>query len=109
VARQFREGQGNDELTQCDDRPAPEEDAADCREAQEKEREDAGRRRDVAERDSEGAEDAETAAQLLLVAEARKISLVARRLAGRLVVDVHHAGALQVRRSGDLVTAPRTC
>ena len=60
VARQLREGQGDDELAQRDDRPAPEEDAADCRQAQEEEREDAGRRRDVAERDGERAEDAET-------------------------------------------------
>ena len=91
VARELREGQGDDELAQRHDWPAPEEDAANRGQAEEEEREDAGRRRDVAEGDGERAEDAERAAQLLLVAEAGEIVLVARSLDGRLVVDVHHA------------------
>jgi len=44
VARELRERQGDDELAQGHDRPAPEEDATDGRQAQEKEREDACRR-----------------------------------------------------------------
>ncbi|HYT52431.1 MAG TPA: hypothetical protein VEL10_09540 [Gaiellaceae bacterium] len=66
------------------------------RQAEEEEREDAGRRRDVAECDGERAEDAEGAAKLLLVTEALEVGLVARSLARRLVADVHHADALQV-------------
>ena len=93
MAREFREGQGDDELAQRDDRPTPEEDAADRRQAEEKEREDAGRRRDVAECDGERAENAQCAAKLLLVSEAGEIGRVASRLAWRLVVDVHHTGA----------------
>ncbi len=45
------------QLPDRDDRPAPDEDAADRREAEEEQGEDARRRRDVAERDGERAED----------------------------------------------------
>src|SRR5439155_22295450 len=81
----------NDELPDRHDRPAPDEDAADGRQAEREEREDARGRRDVAEGDREGAEDAERAAQLLLVAELREVGLVARGLGRRLVVDVQDA------------------
>src|SRR5207237_10420204 len=91
VARELREAERDDELPERDDRPAPDEDPADGRQAEREEREDAGGGRDVAEGDREGAEDAERAAQLLLVAELREIGLVARGLGRRLVVDVQDA------------------
>src|SRR5439155_9152710 len=109
MAREFREGQGDDELAQRDDRPTPEEDAADRRQTKEEERKDAGRRRDVAECDGERAEDAERATKLLLVAETREIGLVASGLARRLITDVHHVGCPPDRGRADLDREPRTC
>ena len=77
MARQLGEAQRDDQLPDRDDRPAPDEDAADGRQPEEEQGEDAGRRGDVAERDSEGAEDTKAALELLLVAEPREVLLVA--------------------------------
>jgi amino acid transporter len=70
-------------------RPRRAQHAADRGQAEREQREDAGRRRDVAECDREGAEHAERSAELLGVAELREVGLVACRFARRFVMDVH--------------------
>src|SRR5581483_9390356 len=69
VARELGEAERDAELSDRDDRPAPDEHAADRRQAEREEREDAGRRRDVAEGHGKRAEDAEGASKLLAIAE----------------------------------------
>jgi hypothetical protein len=77
VARELGEAERDGQLSDRHDRPAPDEDAADRREAQVEQGEDARRRRDVAERDGKRAEESKAPLQLLLVAELREILLVA--------------------------------
>src|SRR5205823_497945 len=86
------------ELPERDDRPAPEEDAADRAQSEREQREDAGRGRDVAEGRGERAEEPERTPQFLPVTEAGELVLVARRFGRGLVVDVH-AVLLRVRGS----------
>ena len=108
MARDLGEREGDDDLPECDDRPAPEEDASDRAQAEGEEREDArstenaaasmesatsvlrgdtaksvkmpGRRRDVAEGNGERAEQPERAPQLLAIPEAGELGLVGRGL-----------------------------
>ena len=76
VARDLGEVEGHEELADGDDGPAPDEDPADGDEPQREQREDPGRRRDVAEGGGEGAEEPERAAQLLAVPEPLQVLAV---------------------------------
>jgi len=71
VARLHGEAERDRELPDRDDRPAPDEDAADRGQDEREQREDAGGRRDVAERDGKRAEDAEGAPGRVLAARRR--------------------------------------
>src|SRR5437588_12880575 len=89
------EAETEQEPAEADDRPAPDEDASDRGQAEEEEGKEAGRRREVADRDRERADPAERALQLLLVAEASEIGLVASLLVGGRCRGIHHERALQ--------------
>jgi hypothetical protein len=69
VTRHFGEVKRDDELTERDHRPGPDEDAAQGHQSEGKEREDTGRRRDVTKGRGEGTEEPERAVQFLFVTE----------------------------------------
>ena len=79
VRGHLREHESDDELAERDDRERPDERPAERPDAEDEQREDAGGRRDVAERRGERAEEVEPAVQRLRVAEAGEIGAVVRR------------------------------
>ena len=85
VAGHLGEVQRDDELAERDHRPGPDEHPAQGGQAQREQGEDAGRRRDVAERDRERAEQPERPLEFLLVAEAGQVGGVPVLPAGRWV------------------------
>src|SRR6266566_5551845 len=97
MARKLGEAERDDQLPGRDDRPAPDEHASDRRQSEEEEGEDAGRRRDIRERDGERAEDTQRPPQLLLVSESLEVSFVAPRLSRRRVVNFRHRSSSRSR------------
>src|SRR4029077_5562318 len=76
VRADLGEVEADDQLSDDDDRPAPVEESARQRDAEDEQSEDTRGRRDVRESDGEAGVDAEDAAELLLVAEASKVTYV---------------------------------
>jgi len=78
VAGNFGEVERDDDLANRHDGPGPDEHAAQRDEAKGEEREDTGRRRDIAERRGEGTEESEGSVQFLLVAKGPQVLGVTR-------------------------------
>ena len=102
VARYLGEVQRHDELAQRDHRPGPDEHPAQRGQAQREQGEDAGRRRDVAERDRERAEQPERPLEFLRVAEPGEILGVPFLPAGSAWVSLL-IGGLPVKTDGPAV------
>jgi hypothetical protein len=99
VAGHLGEVERHDELPERDDWPGPDEHPADRGQAQREQGEDPGRRRDVAERDRERAEQPERALEFLLIAEPGQVGGIPLLLAGKLGASAHR-GDLPVATDG---------
>src|ERR1700677_1104095 len=99
MAGYLGEVERDDELAERDDRPGPDEHPAQGGQAQREQGEDAGRRRDVAERDRERAEQPERALEFLVVAESGQVSGTRLLPAGNLGASAH-AGDLPFATDG---------
>ena len=99
VAGHLGEVQRDDELAERDDRPGPDEHPAQRGQAQREQGEDAGRRRDVAERDRERAEHPERPLEFLLVAETGQVGGIPVLSDGRFSASTHDGGLLDGPRA----------
>ena len=89
VARHLGEVERDDELAEGHHGPGPDEYPAQGGQPEREQREDAGRGRDVAERDCPRAEQAQPALQFLLVAETSQVGRIGLRVAGDTGAGAH--------------------
>src|SRR5215472_6528829 len=99
MAGHLGEVERDDELADRHHRPGPDEDPAQGRQTEREQREDAGRWRDIAERDRPRAEQPEAAFQLLLVPELGQVGGILSVITGYPRVSAHRLGPFRAGRN----------